>query len=324
MLRQMDAAMWAVYGWHGITPDSRQARFMALPVRSRDRRRRVWADRLYSRARFNAFEINESKSKKYFHELVAFEPTWVYGIPNLILRFVEYCIEAGLDGTDLGIQTVVCTGELLTDCARSELQAFFGARVVNEYGCSESGILSFECELGTPHLVPWAVHIEPDINQEEETGRAASGILLTDLFGESFPLLRYRLADTAELKKSSCRCGRNLGVLRPTGGRQSAVIQMPDGREVFSSILAYSVPPEVRRFCARQVSRVELRIEVEPKPGIKAGEAMAAAERSWTSALPGMPYIRVRIVDQIESEASGKLRYFIPLGEDLVGHSEGS
>jgi hypothetical protein len=99
---------------------------------------------------------------------------------------------------------------------------------------------------------------------------------------------------------------------------------MPDGRAVFSSILAYSVPPEVRRFRARQVSGVELRIEVEPKPGLAASEVLAAAERSWATALPGMPDIRVSVVDQIESEASGKLRYFIPLGEDLVRDSEGS
>jgi phenylacetate-CoA ligase len=237
---------------------------------------------------------------------------------------MEHCIEAGLDGADLGIERVVCTGEMLTQHARLALGEFFDARVVNEYGCSESGILSFECESGTPHLVPWAVQVEPEVDQEESAGRADAGILVTDLYGKSFPLLRYRLSDTAQVGIASCDCGRSLGVLKPTGGRRSAVIRMPDGREVFSSILAYSVPPEVRRFRARQVAVDELHIEVEPKPGIDTAEILASAKRSWGKALPGLTSIRVSLVDRIETESSGKLRYFIPLDEDVASDSTGS
>ena len=323
MLRQMDAAMWAAYAWHGITPDSRQARFWAMPIWGKERHLRRLADTLYSRTRFNAAEITPAASQGFYRVLRSFRAQWAYGYPNLISRFVEHCSDFGLDGADLGIQTVVCTGEMLTEKARSEIASFFSARVINEYGCSESGILSFECEIGTPHLIPWAVHVEADVKPGLNGKEGERGILLTDLYGESLPLLRYRLADIAEIGNKGCPCARNLGVLTPSSGRQGSVIRLPDGREVFSSILAYSAPPEVRRFRARQVSTDALHIEVESNRGVDDAAVIAASSASWSAALPGMTTICVKVVDDIESEGSGKLRYFIPLSEGSATDSTG-
>jgi phenylacetate-coenzyme A ligase PaaK-like adenylate-forming protein len=158
------------------------------------------------------------------------------------------------------------------------------------------------------------VYVERDGENKADDAEFGANILLTDLFGKEVPLLRYRLTDSAQTGESDCRCGRNLGVLRPTGGRQSSVILLPNGREVFSSILAYSAPPEVRRFRATQVSVDELNIEVEPSPGLDHTAVLAACRSSWTEAIPDLGTIQVRIVDSIEPEVSGKLRYFIPIG----------
>jgi len=314
MLRQMDAAMWAVYSWHGIGPDSRQATFRAMPLRRRARAARLAADLLYARLRFNAFRISVEDSVAYFRSAQKFRATYAYGYPNLMLRFAEHCESAGLHGGELGIETVICTGELLVPETRTRLADFFSARVVNEYGCSESGILSVECELGSPHAVPWAALTEVQSGNDEELQRAGSAVV-TDLYGENLPLLRYQLSDGVASGPANCECGRSLSILAPSGGRRSATIKLPDGREIFSSALAYSVPSQVVRFRARQLAIGTMKFEVVARRGCASGDVVEACRKAWGDVLDRCMRIDVELVNDIEPEPSGKQRYFIPLPE---------
>lgn len=314
MLRQMDAAMWAVYSWHGIGPDSRQATFRAIPLRGRARAARLAADLLFHRLRFNAFRISAEDSVAYFQSARRFRPTYAYGYPNLMLRFADHCEAEGLHGGDLGIRTVISTGELLLPETRTRLADFFGARVVNEYGCSESGILSIECEFGTPHAIPWAALTEVQAgNQDDPT--AVGLTVVTDLYGKKAPLLRYRLSDGVVGGPADCTCGRPLPRLAPSGGRRSSTIQLPDGREIFSSALAYAVPPQVLRFRARQVTTGSIKFEVVARGGYAKREVIDACRASWGEVLEGCMRIDVELVSDIEPEGSGKQRYFIPLSK---------
>jgi phenylacetate-CoA ligase len=315
MLRQMDAAMWAVYAWHGIDPTRRQARFWGIPQRRGARLSRRVADRAFSRLRFNAFRIGPEECSKFFTRLREFRPHYAYGYPNLMLRFAKYCQKQGLHGGELGISSVICTGELLTAECRAALAEFFGARIINEYGCSESGILSFECEAGTPHAIPWAVYPELEPPCADGATLWEGAVVLTDLYGMGAPLLRYRLADQAITRAATCSCGRALTTLEPTGGRLSSCIILPDGTEVFSSVLAYAVPAEVAQFRGRQTSGDTLHFEVVARPGSPEEEVHRACEDSWGRATGGRLRIELELVDEIPTEQSGKHRYFIPLSD---------
>lgn len=233
----------------------------------------------------------------------------------MIAEFVDRCGALGLDGRDLNLQVVIATGEFLAPDIRTMIGDFFSCRVVNEYGCTESGILAFGCEEGEMHLVPVATWIE---TIDEETQLPVQGrpgpVVLTDLMGPKGPFVRFRLGDRITIHPpAGCGCGRDLPTVEVDIGRQKSFILLPDGKKVNDAVLAYSVPPGIRRFRGRQRNPATLEVDVVVHPGTDPGETTGQYRDALQAALgPGLA-ISVTVVESIPREASGKLRYFIPL-----------
>lgn len=318
MLAWMEATSLALYAWHGQKPWRRQARFWGAPLTRVGRIGQTVKDRILGRRRLSAFELSDRVCADHFHALLKFRPCHAYGYPSVIREFAERCSGAGLDGQDLGLEVVFTTGEPLFPATREGLQEFFGCRVVNEYGCTESGILGFECEEGFMHLTPVASWIEI---LHEETGQPVTGqpglVTLTDLMGSARPFLRYQLGDKVTLTAGGrCPCGRELPRIRVENARTKALIQLPSGNTVGDTVLAYSAPEGVAQFIGKQVSLDTLDVDVVVLPSFDPGETIENFRRSLTQALGPEMSVTVRAVGSIPRETSGKLRYFIPLDSE--------
>lgn len=315
MAKWIDALMWAVYGWHGISPGDQHARFWGMPPAFAPRVKRVLTDRLLQRRRFNAFQLNQEDSIRFFAKLRGSRPRYVHGYPTLLRAFIEYCTDAGLDGTDLGVQVVFSTGELLAPQTRDLIATWFGSPVVNEYGCTESGLLSFDCEFGISHMLPIAA--VPEVVDESgisvPSGQSGE-VVVTDLYGRVFPLLRYRLGDRASLVAGRvCECGRQLPVFNLIGGRTDDFIQTPDRGPVYDAILAYSMPEGVQRFRAIQSAPDRLIVNVLPRRGSNGDSIATVVRTKLRRALGPTMRIDVSVTADIPFDDSGKLRYFVPL-----------
>lgn len=314
MTAWMDANMWAAYAWYGVRPGDRQARFWGAPITLVAGAKRVVMDRAQNRRRLSAFRINRESSAAFLAGLRRFRPAYAYGYPTLIDEFVTHCAAQGLDGRDLRMRVVICTGELLVPAARERIKAFFGCPVVNEYGCSESGVLGFECDNEKMHITPVAALPEIVSAEGEPLPPGTVGeVVVTDLYGAVVPFVHYRLHDRAALTPpGTCACGRELPSLAVQEGRIDSFITTPRGR-VYDAVLAYTVPPEIFRFRARQVAPDRLEVEVVPGKGYDPTRTPKECERRWEEALgPGM-HVAVTPVDDIPLTAAGKLRYFVPL-----------
>ncbi len=314
MTAWMDAVMWAVYSWHGVFPGAKGARFWGAPITPLARLRRRATDYFLRHRRFSAFDLAPKRSVDFFRSMRRFRPTYVYGYPTLLRAFVEDCLAAGLDGRDLAVRTVISTGEVLSPESRRLLADFFEARIVNEYGCTESGIISIECEYGTPHALPCAAYAEVVNESGRPVGEREHGeIVVSHLFGTVMPLLRYRLHDTGSPSKFSCPCGRSLLRLEPASGRIDSFIQTPHRGQVYDAILAYTVPKAVQRFRARQLSLDHLAVDIVPGSGYQPDVTPRECRRTWERVLAPDMRVTVRTVDDLPYEASGKLRYFVPM-----------
>jgi phenylacetate-CoA ligase len=314
MTAWMDATMWAAYSWHGVAPGDRQARFWGAPITAVAGAKRVALDRAQNRRRLSAFRINRETSAAFLARLRRFRPAYAYGYPTLIDEFVTHCSAQDMDGRDLKLRVVICTGELLLPAARERIRAFFDCPVANEYGCSESGVLAFECQHEKMHITPVAAF--PEIVASDGTlvpPGTVGEVVITDLYGSVEPFVRYRLHDRAAMGAAvPCRCGRDLPSLAIEEGRIDSFITTPRGR-VYDAVLAYTVPPEVFRFRARQVSLDRLEVEVVPGKGFDPQTTPRECERRWEEALgPGIQ-VAVSAVSEIPLTAAGKLRYFVPL-----------
>ena len=313
MTAWMDAAMWAVYDWYGVRPGLPHARFWGTPINTSKQIKTRVSDWLLHRRRIGAFSLSLEEVIHQFERLREFRPFYAYGYPTLMRAFVELCRRRNLDGQELGIRVVISTGEILSDTTRNELSTFFGCPVVNEYGCTESGILAFQCSAGGMHAIPVAAWTEVVDASGNLKGPTEEGeIVVSDLFGSSMPLLRYRLHDRGTAGSVLCDCGRDLPSLQIASGRSDSFIRTPT-RIIYNAILAYTVPPEVQRFKVIQTSLRHLEAQILPGSDFDPKTTPDECRRRWEKALGPGVQVTVRTVESIPLEPSGKLRYFIPL-----------
>lgn len=99
-------------------------------------------------------------------------------------------------------------GELIHDFQRHEIEQGLGARVIETYGCSETGTVGYECPAGSVHI--FAEHVEVEILRNGKPARPgeAGDIVLTCTTNRVMPLIRYRVGDRGRLSPDPCRCGR--------------------------------------------------------------------------------------------------------------------
>ncbi len=321
MTAWMDAVMWAAYQWHGVGLGDREARFWGTPLSGTGRFKRRIMDWWLARRRLGAFDMSPAQSETFFHELRRFRPVYAYGYPSLMQEFVRHCSSAGIEGGELRLNVVISTGELLTPNVRRCLHEFFNCPVIDEYGCTESGIIAMECERGTLHQLPIAAlsEIVQGTGQRVTAGNEGE-VVVTDLFGHTAPFLRYRLHDRATWEGlRPCECGRELPALHVDVGRLDSFIETPDGKRIYDAVLAYAAPAGVMRFRAFQRAVDLLEVFIVPDHGTSARELGELCRRRWGEALGPSMRIRISIVDSLSYEDSGKLRYFVPMHLQQAG-----
>ncbi|MFJ7156716.1 phenylacetate--CoA ligase family protein [Streptomyces sp. NPDC101118] len=109
-------------------------------------------------------------------------------------------------------------GEPLSPGRRARISALWGVPVVEEYGSTETGSLAGECTEGRLHL--WADRVLFEV-RDPETGRigreGAGQLVVTPLYREAMPLLRYNLEDNVEVSYEPCGCGWLLPTVKVLG-----------------------------------------------------------------------------------------------------------
>ncbi|MFI5910819.1 AMP-binding protein [Dactylosporangium sp. NPDC051541] len=130
-------------------------------------------------------------------------------------------------------------GEPVSRAKKARIGRIWGAPVVEEYGATETGTLAGECEHGAMHL--WADRAvfevqDPATGELRPAGRGS--LVVTPLFREAMPLLRYAIEDEVEVEYRDCPCGWHLPTVRLLGrgnnggltqlGLEELVFALPD------------------------------------------------------------------------------------------------
>lgn len=160
------------------------------------------------------------------------------------------------------LRAVFTTSEQLLPAVRQGIEAKLGVPVYDMYGANDGGANSCECpEHAGFHYDPLNCYMEEYHNEE-----GLVELLLTSLNSFSFPFVRYRVGDVAELDDfGSCTCGDPFPMIRHLSGRVRDMVRFEDGHRVHGSklnkfIFAY---PEVRRYRVIQSEDYSIRFQVE-------------------------------------------------------------
>jgi phenylacetate-CoA ligase len=178
---------------------------------------------------------------------------------------------------------VISSAEPLSEENRSLILRAFGVPARNNYGCSEGGVMGYECRLGRMHQnADWVIFEPIDAGfNPVPAGQLSDRLLITNLANRIMPIIRYELGDRVSLASEPCPCGITLPVIQ-VEGRTDEILRFRSmsGESIPVLPLAlWSVIKEtegVLRFQAIQVSIIALKIRLEVK---NAGEEAETWDR---------------------------------------------
>jgi phenylacetate-CoA ligase len=173
-------------------------------------------------------------------------------------------------------------GDPLSPAKRARIAALWGVPVVEEYGATETGSLAGQCPGGRLHL--WADRAIFEVH-DPATGRCTPAgrgqLVVTPLYREAMPLLRYNTEDEVEVSPDGCECGWQLPTVRILG--RTAFAAGAGGAELSQvgvEELVFGLPAEygVHFWRARpEEERLRLQIEVAPEHASAAAGALRVA-----------------------------------------------
>ncbi|PJE95956.1 CoF synthetase [Streptomyces carminius] len=223
--------------------------------------------------------------------------TLTWSVPTECLIWAAAATAAGHrpDADFPALRALFVGGEPLTSARRRRISGLWGVPVIEEYGSTETGSLAGECPHGRMHL--WADRALFEV-YDPQTGRVgAEGegqLVVTPLFREAMPLLRYNLEDNVAVSYDDCDCGWNLPTVRVLG--RAAFGYRVGGATITQhrlEELVFSLPePYGVLFWRARAEAAVLRVEIE------------VAEEHRTAALAELT-ASVRSAFGVDCEAAG-------------------
>lgn len=181
-------------------------------------------------------------SEKQIMYMKDFETTLLVATPSYALRLAEVAMEMGIDPKkDLKVRIGLVGSELLTEAMRAEMHKLWGddMLVTSNYGMSElmgPGV-SGECEyrdgmhINEDYFIPEI--IDPQTGEVLPPGEKGE-LVITCIYKEGLPLIRYRTKDITRLIYEPCKCGRTTCRMENLDGRSDDMLKIR-GVNVFPS-----------------------------------------------------------------------------------------
>ena len=173
-------------------------------------------------------------SEKQLMFMKDFQTSLLVATPSYCLRLAEVAAEIGMDvKKDLNVKICLLGSEMLTDAMRAEVHKVWGddVLVTSNYGMSElmgPGV-SGECEyldgmhINEDYFIPEI--IDPATGEVLPEGEKGE-LVITCIYKEALPLIRYRTKDITRLNYSPCKCGRTTCRMENLSGRSDDMLKI--------------------------------------------------------------------------------------------------
>lgn len=216
-------------------------------------------------------------SEKQIMYMKDFGTTLLVATPSYALRLAEVALSMGVDPKkDLNVKIGLVGSELLTEAMREEMHKLWGddMLVTSNYGMSElmgpgvSGECEYMCgmHINEDYFIPEI--IDPKTGEVLPPGEKGE-LVVTCIYKEGLPLIRYRTKDVTRLIYEPCKCGRTTCRMENLDGRTDDMLKIR-GVNVFPSqieevILSVDeIGPHYEIILTRKdhTDRMEIRVEL--------------------------------------------------------------
>ena len=167
------------------------------------------------------FQTGPYNTEKKVDHLLRFKPNALIASPAYLNRFQAILEERNVAPREAlpHLKALFIAGENYSIDWAERAMEFWGAPLSEWYGCMQGGMnSSFTCEHGVApdgqrghlhsleHRLVCEV-LKPGTNEPVEPGEQGE-MVLTSLFREAFPIVRFRTGDRVRLMPQPCSCGR--------------------------------------------------------------------------------------------------------------------
>lgn len=302
-----------LYAQHGLSVCDKQARFYGIPSSGKSKYIELLKDFLLNRVRFPIFDLSDEAMDTFLKRFRKDKFVYVYGYTSAIVLFSKYIIKQNITLKDIcpHVKACIVTSEVCTAEDRAIIEQAMGIRVINEYGCSEAGMVAFEDRDGTWRLVEDDSYFEivdanGNILPEGEEGR----LLITNLSNKAMPFIRYEVGDMAVISHDAK--GRYLKTL---SGRVSDVIKLPSGK-MAGGLTFYYVSRSImeknafiKEFIVRQTKIDTFEFDIVSEQPLTSHMEKELSMQMDKYLEPGLK-LKINMVEQIIRPASGKIKHF--------------
>lgn len=321
------AAAWAwaadYHGllWHGIQVGAR-----ALTLRPRTAG--ALGEWIRNNHLVTATDLSSERLAAAVRSLERGDTTYVWGYVSAVVELAKQARLTGVRSQPL-VPFVKVFGEMLYPFQRQTIEEGLGARVIETYGCNETGTVAYECPAGSIHV--FADHVEVEILKDGEPAPPGEigDIVLTCTTNRTMPLIRYRVGDRGRLSSDPCSCGRPHPVLYGIEGRSGDVLQTSTGSQVHGTaalggvlkkVHAKTPPESIRQVLFEQHDLRTWTVLVQPGPGFD-DHAAAVLVEGVKAVFGEECTVTVKQVPAIPREPSGKFRFYRSARSDATAPS---
>lgn len=302
-----------LYLEHGVSICEKQARFYGIPSSGFSRLVEIAKDVLLNRERFPVFDLSDFAMDHFLHRFKKKRFVYVYGYTSAIVLFAKYLKKRNLVLKSVcpTLKLCIVTSEVCTKEDRMIIEQAFGTAVVNEYGCSEAGMIAFEDPQGVWRLIEDDSYFEivdsnGNVLPEGQEGR----ILITNFSNKALPFIRYEVGDLGVISHD-----QNGRFLQRLSGRVSDIIKLPSGK-IAGGLTFYYISRSImedsafiKEFIVRQTKLDTFVFDIVTDQQITSKVEANLLKKMEEYLEPGLK-IKLNVVDSINRPKSGKIKHF--------------
>jgi len=260
-------------------------------------------DLLANRRWYECLRLSDAQLERYDADLRRYRPHCIIAYASALAAFAEYLVRRGGPHPDYPLGAFVTGAEKMFPHQRAVVEQVFGRPVHERYGGRDIGQLGFQYEVPASARFEidwaWAV-VEPETTEE------SAPILVTKLFGDAMPMIRYANDDEARFPAGSMP-GHPAFHLEEVMGRVTDRIAMPSGRWVHGNHFPHLLKAfPLRDYQVVQRSDYSIVVRYVPDPGFGPQHEAAIVQNLGLN-LPGIP-IALEAVDEIPRTRANKWR----------------
>lgn len=213
---------------------------------------------------YSAYHISPTNASNYVEAMWKYKIQYMtgYAVSNYLLAL--YIKQQGLSVPEM--KAVITSSEKLTLEMREVIQDVYQCKVFDGWSGVEACALVTECEHGSLHISEDVGIIEIiDENGNEVSEGETGEVVCTGFLNYDQPLIRYRIGDRMTKGSGTCKCGRNMPLIKEIEGRLEDIVTGPDGRQMvrFHGIFIGIQAIERAQVIQHSLSHIEIKIQNE-------------------------------------------------------------